>query len=257
MVKESDKVVEGLSSSLEDYLETIYLIIVEKEAVRPKDIAGKLNISNASVTGALKTLSDKGMVNYAPYDIITLTPSGRKAAMDIIRRHDLLKDFFVKILGVDKDTAEKTAHTMEHDIDPLVIDRLAKFTEFVEVCPRGGIDWVSGINFKCDNSVTPEICSECILDVFHNFKEKQELRTQENFKGVSLSSLKPGQRGKIIKVSSKGALSKRMVEMGLILGTVVEVERVAPLGDPIELKVKGYKVSLRKEEASKIDVEII
>ena len=54
---------EELTSSLEDYLETIYLIISEKEAVRPKDIAKRLNVSNASVTGALKTLADKGMIN--------------------------------------------------------------------------------------------------------------------------------------------------------------------------------------------------
>ena len=67
---------EELTSSLEDYLETIYLIISEKEAVRPKDIAKRMNVSNASVTGALKTLANKGMINYAPYDVITLTNEG-------------------------------------------------------------------------------------------------------------------------------------------------------------------------------------
>ena len=77
---------EELTSSLEDYLESIYLIISEKEAVRPKDIAKRLNVSNASVTGALKTLSDKGMINYAPYDVITLTDKGREAAIDVLRR---------------------------------------------------------------------------------------------------------------------------------------------------------------------------
>ena len=52
---------EELTASLEDYLETIYLIISEKEAVRPKDIAKRLDVSNASVTGALKTLADKNL----------------------------------------------------------------------------------------------------------------------------------------------------------------------------------------------------
>ena len=111
---------DELTSSLEDYLETIYLIISEKEVVRPKDIAKRLNVSNASVTGALKTLSDKGMINYAPYDAITLTNEGRMAAMDVLRRHELLHDFFTNVLGVSKEEADKAACAMEHGISPEV-----------------------------------------------------------------------------------------------------------------------------------------
>ena len=60
-----------------------------------------------------------------------------------------------------------------------------------------------------------------------------------------------------VKFTSKGNLFKRITEMGLTTGTVIEVERVAPLGDPVEMKVKGYHLSLRKDEASKIEVEMI
>ena len=73
----------------------------------------------------------------------------------------------------------------------------------------------------------------------------------------NLNDVKPGERCKVIKITSKGNLFKRITEMGLVAGTVIEIERVAPLGDPVEMKVKGYHLSLRKEEASKIEVEML
>ena len=72
-----------------------------------------------------------------------------------------------------------------------------------------------------------------------------------------LSELKPRDRGSIAKVGGGGAIRRRMLDMGLVVGSEIEVERVAPLGDPIELKVKGYHLSLRKEEAADIQVEIL
>ena len=72
-----------------------------------------------------------------------------------------------------------------------------------------------------------------------------------------LNDVRPGERCKVVKITSKGNLFKRITEMGLTTGTIIEVERVAPLGDPVEMKVKGYHLSLRKDEASKIEVEMI
>ena len=56
------------------------------------------------------------MINYAPYDVITLTNEGRMAAMDVLRRHELLKDFLVKVLGISVEEADKAACAMEHGI---------------------------------------------------------------------------------------------------------------------------------------------
>jgi len=72
----------------------------------------------------------------------------------------------------------------------------------------------------------------------------------------ALTELKPGEKGRIIKVGGGGALRRRSLDMGVIPGAEVEVERVAPLGDPIEIKIKGYHLSLRKEEAANIYVEV-
>ena len=71
-----------------------------------------------------------------------------------------------------------------------------------------------------------------------------------------LSELKPKETGKIIKVSGKGKVHRRILDMGAVSGTLVEVQRVAPLGDPIEIRVKGYNLILRKEEAKNILVEV-
>ena len=73
---------------------------------------------------------------------------------------------------------------------------------------------------------------------------------------LSLKELKPGQKGKILAVKSEGEFGQRIASMGITPGTMVEVERVAPLGDPIDVKVKGYRLSLRKQEASGITIEL-
>ena len=71
-----------------------------------------------------------------------------------------------------------------------------------------------------------------------------------------LSELKPKEKGKIVKVGGKGKVHRRILDMGVVSGTPVEVQRVAPLGDPIEIRVKGYNLTLRKEEAKNILVEV-
>lgn len=72
---------------------------------------------------------------------------------------------------------------------------------------------------------------------------------------VTLDMIGPGKKAKIVAVDGDVAIKKRITEMGLTRGSVVEVERVAPLGDPMDIKVRGYRLSLRKEEASRVAVE--
>jgi DtxR family Mn-dependent transcriptional regulator len=73
---------------------------------------------------------------------------------------------------------------------------------------------------------------------------------------ISLDQLKVGQKGTVVSVSGKGPVKQRMMDMGLVPGSLVEVVRVAPLGDPMELKLKGYNLSLRRNEAKSILVEL-
>ena len=72
-----------------------------------------------------------------------------------------------------------------------------------------------------------------------------------------LKDMKPGQKCRIIKVRGRSEASKRILGMGVIPGSVVEIERISPPGGPIDVKVRGYHLSLRKDEAEGIDVEVI
>lgn len=74
---------------------------------------------------------------------------------------------------------------------------------------------------------------------------------------TTLDELKAKQKGKIISMNISSKLDQRMLDMGVTKGAVVEVIKVAPLGDPIEIKVRGYMLSLRKNEASDIVVDLI
>lgn len=71
-----------------------------------------------------------------------------------------------------------------------------------------------------------------------------------------LSALKPKDRAKVKKVSGEVTLKRKLLDMGIIPGVLIEVVKLAPLGDPIEIKIKGYNLSLRKNEASQIFVEV-
>jgi ferrous iron transport protein A len=74
---------------------------------------------------------------------------------------------------------------------------------------------------------------------------------------MNLAMLKPGQTGKITKIGSLGPMKRRLMDMGVLVGEAVRVEKIAPLGDPIEITVKAYKLSLRKSEAEGISVEVM
>ncbi|MBN1492984.1 MAG: ferrous iron transport protein A [Candidatus Omnitrophica bacterium] len=74
---------------------------------------------------------------------------------------------------------------------------------------------------------------------------------------ITLKDLLPGEKGKIVKVSAKGALYRRILDMGITRGVEIEVVRAAPLGDPLEIIVKGCHLSLRKSEAVNVRVKRI
>ncbi len=72
---------------------------------------------------------------------------------------------------------------------------------------------------------------------------------------MTLKDLNPGQQGKVASISTTGAMKRRIMDMGVTPGVVVKVIKVAPLGDPIEVNVRGYELSLRKDEAAQVQIE--
>ncbi len=72
----------------------------------------------------------------------------------------------------------------------------------------------------------------------------------------NLNELKKGEKGKVVKITGNGSVFRRLLDLGVVKGTEVEMKGVAPLGDPIEIRIKGYNLSLRKAEAAGIIVEV-
>jgi len=148
-----------LTSSIENYLEAIYTIIKDKNFVKPRDIALRLNVSQASVTGALRSLSEKGLISYVPYTPISFTSKGESIAKDVYKRHNLLRDFFMKVLLLDYKISDEVACKLEHEIPKIVVDRLTKFVEYIEKCPNTTIKWEKKSGYKCFDH--QENCDEC------------------------------------------------------------------------------------------------
>jgi len=161
---------DHLSASLEDYLEAIFVIVKERQAVRAKDIAAHLGVKAPSVTGALRMLSEKNLINYAPYDIITLTAEGEVLARDVVKRHRTLHHFLKEILGLDEQEAQDGACRLEHAISPEILQRLISFIDFVQQCPRVGTQWIKEFNSFCVRGKMGENCAECISDCLKKIK---------------------------------------------------------------------------------------
>ncbi len=246
-----------LSANMEDYLEAIYHIVSEKKAARAKDIAVRMAVNSASVTGALRILAEKGHINYAPYDVITLTPGGEILARDIVRRHEILKDFFTKVLDVEEQVAEDNACRMEHAVSPVIIDRLVRFVEFVQICPRGGEEWISGFRQFCGKNDALSGCENAISKCLDDLKKRQQQFRQANREVITLESLTPGQVARLVRVKGKGSIVDRLKELGITPGSIIEVEDEESPRGRINIKVRGYHLSLRKDDFSKIELEVI
>lgn len=152
-----------LSENLEDYLETILDLEQTHKVARVKDIAEQRGVLRGSVTGALRSLAEKGLINYEPYSFITLTEKGMAVAGEIARRHSIIRNFLENVLQLDETTAEDNACRMEHAMDRAAIDRLVDFIEYIETCPRTDKHWLEGFaRHRNTLPKTPADCESCM-----------------------------------------------------------------------------------------------
>jgi len=125
----------GRTTRMEDYLEVIYELITRKGYATTVDISDYLNVSSPSVTKMLQRLHESGHLNYERYRGISLTESGVAIAKSMHDRHGILADF-LKMIGVDEDTANRDAEGIEHHLHP---ETLKKLEEFIRVVKAQGI----------------------------------------------------------------------------------------------------------------------
>lgn len=151
-----------LSAAMEDYLEAILRLSKEGGVARVRDIAKVVGVTPSTVSGALRNLAETKLVNYQPYEVVTLTPMGSEVARRISKRHELLSRFFRVTLGVPDKTADADACRIEHGLSRETVDRLIAFMEFLEDCPRAGPDWVEHFRKRCREKLKPKSCLKCI-----------------------------------------------------------------------------------------------
>ena len=166
-----DKQTEALTESMENYLEVILELEKANKVARAKDIADKLQIQRGSVTGALKMLQKKGLINYKPYSFITLSDAGKIIAKEITHRHQVIEEFLVEVLRIAPEIATETACRMEHAIDEDTLERLVCFIDYLRLCPRAGSDWLASfITYCASGDIDTDRCRSCIDDCKQSFK---------------------------------------------------------------------------------------
>lgn len=120
---------QELSASLQDYLEGVLFVQQAKGEARVADLADFLHVKKPSVVKSLTKLKDLGLIKQEPYRPIELTTRGRAEAKKILRRHNVLKDFFSEILMINEEIAGQDACRIEHVISPETFKQLTKFIE--------------------------------------------------------------------------------------------------------------------------------
>ena len=247
-----------LTASQEDYLEAIYQIAASKQFARSKEIAERLGVKSSSVTGALRTLAERELVNYVPYGMITLTERGSAVAEDIVRRHEVLKEFFVKVLAVDEDTANEGACRMEHEVPRLIIERFIRFVEFVDICPRGGTALLQGFGYHCAHSGNLADCEQCMDTAMDDLRLRLSGPSKDDASFDILRGMRTGQRGKIRTITGDEETIRRLATAGVTCGAFLEVEGVGASYEPVvNVKVNGYHITIAAADADFILMDVI
>jgi len=224
-----------LTQNLEDYLEAIWIINLKKKVVRVKDLMKYFGYKVSSVNYALNALTSKKLITHEKYGYVELTYKVALLAQKIYEKHKNITKFFFYFLGIKEEIASKDACNIEHYLHEETYNRLVKFIEYIEATEA---------NKKC-------------LEGFHNFLKTGKIKTGKEAKLKKLSELKKGRKGIIKKINGTPFIKQRLLNMGLTPGEIITIERIAPLGDPVDIIIKGYHLSLRKEETELVLIEVI
>jgi len=121
-----------ISSSIEEYLETIYRLEKEKGVVRVKEISSAMDVSYASTSEILKRMGELGLVNHERYGYVRLQPEGAELAEQIIKREEALFHFFHHVLSLPEDLSREDACRLEHEVSDETAERLTQWIAFLD-----------------------------------------------------------------------------------------------------------------------------
>ncbi len=122
-------------SRLEDYLEAIYNLNVEKGYVSAADVSDRLGVKPPTVSSMVANLAKKGYLEHEKYRGMRLTPSGEKIARSVIKRHQVISEL-ISMLGVDNQTAYIDTEGIEHHVHPTTLRRFEKLADYLRANPQ-------------------------------------------------------------------------------------------------------------------------
>src|SRR5438094_8201938 len=126
-----------LTRSVEDYLKSVFHLTSQGGFATTSDIAAMLEVAPPSVSGMMKRLSETGLIEHVPYRGVQLTPQGRRAGLQMIRRHRILELYLTQHLGYDWGSVHAEAERLEHAVSDELIDRMARALGDPQYDPHG------------------------------------------------------------------------------------------------------------------------
>ncbi len=198
---------QSLSGPVEDYLKAIYDLELVGAPASTNDIADRLAISPASVSGMVRRLADQGLITHEPYRGVRLTGDGRRAALRTLRRHRILECYLTEVLGYPWDRVHAEAERLEHAASEELVERMAAALGDPVQDPHGAP-----------------------IPTRDGRVEESALRT--------LAEAAPGEQVRVRRVHDKEPERLRyLAELGIRPGSVVRILDKAPFDGPITLWV--------------------
>jgi DtxR family Mn-dependent transcriptional regulator len=206
------------------YLEAIYYMDAEGEAVRSARLADWLGVSRPTVTVALRRMMRDGMVTQNAHKEIELTPLGRRTAAAIVRRHRIMERWLTDTLGLDWVAADEEAARLEHAVSDRVEQRLYQALGRPRTCPHG--------------------------NPIPGYAEPSEAE-------VRLAALGEGKQATIQRISEVAeregpALLSYLLERHLVPGVAVNVLEVDEVGKTVRVRADGREMTLSSDTGSKV-----
>jgi DtxR family Mn-dependent transcriptional regulator len=218
---------EGLTAPAEDCLKAVYELerAGEGAAVTTNDLAHRLALAAASVTGMVKRLAGQGLIEHARYRGVRLTEQGRRTALRTLRRHRVIETYLVSALGFGWDRVHEEAERLEHSASDELVDRMAAALGNPAVDPHG-----APIPTR-DGGIA------------------------EGPAGCALSEVPPGEGGRIARVEDEDADRLRyLASLGIRPGVEFEVVERAPFGGPLTVRIAGAPRQLGPQLAAHVVV---
>jgi DtxR family Mn-dependent transcriptional regulator len=221
------------SESVEDYLKHIWFLLHDQPVVDPERrvggqlLAGRLGVSQASVTSMLKKLNEQKLVDYEPYQGVLLTPAGERIALEVVRHHRLIEAYLAEVLGMPWDEVHEEAEILEHHISERVEQLMAERLGNPKFDPHGHpIPTLKGTMPKRSGSMR------------------------------SLHTLQPGEQATVRTVrNERSELLRYLTEIGVMPDRIVQVTARTPLGDTVTIvNQDGATHAIGREVAECIDV---